>query len=899
MADRSFFPLRRDLGFQLAALYFIFVGVVLVAAYFFAQSANQKLEKDISAADLALAKAVAQETHTTMSSALAAVEQLATDPAVIGDDPDGMLIVFATALSVRNDVNLIYRLNAQGNMDFHYPVGPESTIGDDFSFRPYFKQARMSHEAFISAGRISPTTNQPVATAVMPLWNGDEFLGLVGINLKLQYLSDTLTNIATTSYTDQQVEIAIIDQDRQIIGHSKPSLLLQDASTLFPQAAASVLAGQTGNFVTRDHKGQEQIYSYTPIGETQWGVVVNRPTASAFAILKTFQQGTFIVVAIFLTSGLIFWRILSRRVIHPLEQLATLSQEAWSEQHTSGDVSASLATFTHRTDQMGTLTRSLQRMQQAVEARLNELATLLKTSAAVVSTLDSETVLLRILEQVEALLGVDMSAIFVLDEESNLFRVAASRYLPNWYAQTVMISPQDPNSLAMRAIRTGEPIQVSDTETDPTYTHNRPRARLAGYRSLMAIKLPVQHTPAAVLLVCRKEPYTFSEREIRLLTSFANHATMAIENAALYASSDLHLQEQTRRLEALIQSMHDGLVLEDSEGYVLYANRRIQDLIGLPLDTIYQKPIRLLIEGLVAQAGHSKTAEVAISKALIGQGIRHAEFDQIRTPGIRHLHVTLFDVRDDHQVLIGRGWIFEDSTQRYLTERMRSILIATVSHELRTPLAAIKGYASTLLEEDVVWDAQSQREFLTIISQETDRLNTLVQDLMDMSRIEAGSLIIKRVRCHLPKLIDLATQHAAPDINHRVRVDLPADLPAIYVDPQRIEAVLRNLIENAAKYSPADTPIRVIVALNGSQLAVQVVDEGPGISPEQGEQVFESFYRGDNNLVIQTGGTGLGLAIARSFVQVHGGRIWLERGEKGTSIAFSIPIQLDSVQVQL
>jgi GAF domain-containing protein len=131
---------------------------------------------------------------------------------------------------------------------------------------------------------------------------------------------------------------------------------------------------------------------------------------------------------------------------------------------------------------------------------------------------------------------------------------------------------------------------------------SRPRARSEGYRSVLAVPLIAKHTPASALLVYRPDPHVFTQREITLLTSFANHAAMAIENAALYARSDLRLREQTRRLEALIQSLQDGLVLEDLEGTVLYANRRIGELLDLPLEDIVETPGGQLIDRLLTRS---------------------------------------------------------------------------------------------------------------------------------------------------------------------------------------------------------------------------------------------------------------------------------------------------------
>ncbi len=145
MSSKRLFFLRRDLGLQILALYLLFVGFVALAAYKFQDLASQRLEADVQAADLSLARAIAQETNTVMDGALQTVNQLATYPAVIEADIDGMGDIFTILLSARTDVNLVYRLDAQGIMLYHYPEGPGSTVGDDFSFRDYFQSALTTH----------------------------------------------------------------------------------------------------------------------------------------------------------------------------------------------------------------------------------------------------------------------------------------------------------------------------------------------------------------------------------------------------------------------------------------------------------------------------------------------------------------------------------------------------------------------------------------------------------------------------------------------------------------------------------------------------------------------------------------------------------------------------------
>jgi PAS domain S-box-containing protein len=549
-----------------------------------------------------------------------------------------------------------------------------------------------------------------------------------------------------------------------------------------------------------------------------------------------------------------------------------------------------------RPDQMGHLIRSLARMEEAIHARLKELSTLLATSAAVVSSLDPQTVLERILEQVEQLLDVEKCTIVALDEARGVFRAQASRGLSRRYTEQISIDPNEPQSVTLRAIRNGQPIQISDTEEDPTFTVLRSRGRAEGYRSVLAVPLNAQHAPPSALLVYRPNPHIFTEREINLVTSFANHAAMAIENAALFAQSDMRLKEQTRRLEALIQSMQDGLILENLEGRVLYANRRISELTDLSVEEISGAPVENLLERLLARSVSADLEEIekmrtVLQAALNGRGQRRVEIALSHARRTQYLRLQMFDVTDAQGMPIGRGQILRDITNSREADRMKSSLISTVSHELRTPLAAIKGYTSTLLAEDVQWDQQVQREFLNIISEETDRLSNLINDLLDMSRIEAGNLTVSRVPCNLEDLISNAAQRAQPAPGERLQCILSPEIPIFLADPARIEAVLRNLIENASKYAGENSPIRISASQRSNELVVRVEDEGPGIPPEYSERIFVPFYRLENGLLRAASGAGIGLAICQGFVRAHGGEIWLEPSSRGACVAFSIPLQ--------
>jgi len=239
-------------------------------------------------------------------------------------------------------------------------------------------------------------------------------------------------------------------------------------------------------------------------------------------------------------------------------------------------------------------------------------------------------------------------------------------------------------------------------------------------------------------------------------------------------------------------------------------------------------------------------------------------------------------------------------------DRLKTELLASVSHELKTPLGSIKGFASALQQDDVALDRATQRDFLATIEADADRLTRLVEDLLDMSRIESGALRLEREPCSIVELINATLDRLQPLLGgHAVDVALSAGIPPILVDPARIEQVLYNLVDNAIKYSPTGTCVRICACLSGSDepclipaagmpcgsVVVAVEDEGIGIPPEQLERVFERFWRAESGRRRRASGTGLGLAICKGIVQAHEGHIWAEnRPTGGCRVVFSLPL---------
>lgn len=224
--------------------------------------------------------------------------------------------------------------------------------------------------------------------------------------------------------------------------------------------------------------------------------------------------------------------------------------------------------------------------------------------------------------------------------------------------------------------------------------------------------------------------------------------------------------------------------------------------------------------------------------------------------------------------------------------RLKAELISTLAHEMRTPLTSIKGYSTALLMEEASFDPESQQEFLKIIDEECDTLQDLIHDLLESSILDAGFLRLEPQPVRLPRLAqDVIDDIARRSEKHRFLVDFSKDFPLVDADPNRIEQVLRNLVNNAVKYSPEGGLVVVRGEARKDEIVVSVADQGVGIAPEHLNRLFEKFFRVEWGLGSHVVGSGLGLPIALTIIESHRGRIWAESqlGE-GSTFYFTLPL---------
>jgi len=231
------------------------------------------------------------------------------------------------------------------------------------------------------------------------------------------------------------------------------------------------------------------------------------------------------------------------------------------------------------------------------------------------------------------------------------------------------------------------------------------------------------------------------------------------------------------------------------------------------------------------------------------------------------------------------------------SEKLKSALLDAVTHDLRTPLTSIKASVTTLLEDkkEKFLNDDGKTEFLEIINEETDRLNEFIEGMVGIAKVEANALRIRKTWSEITEIINNAIDRARNHLaSNHITIEIEKDLPSVFVDASSFSEVIYTLLDNAAKYSPQNSKIRISAKRNGDEMiALAIEDEGKGIAPEMREKVFDKFFRAETQDIHTTSsGLGLGLAIARGIVESQGGRIWIEDGSDGfvTKIVFTIPI---------
>ncbi|MDQ2713707.1 MAG: ATP-binding protein [Chloroflexota bacterium] len=885
--------IRRSLLIQLLSVYLLFVAIVLLGGVGVNAVAEQQLRTDAQTSDKALAQDIAVETNLRVSDAEHSILEL-SKLAGQATTSAAMVSILQTFKAARSDVDQVYWLDSvgivrvscalQGCMD-----GLETPLAQ-FSPPDVVQRALTTTGPVLEVGIAAETTYNAGMIIAYPALVGTRLVGIVAASFSLAALSDPLRNVVT----DQQLRgrhllINIIDNRGEVVATPDHTQILLTILNELP-GADQALQGRVASRQGPGPGGQEWLFSAVPVPHVGWAVVVQRPVDEALVVVTQFHRWLLTAALLFAIGGLLFWLMLLVRVIRPLHTLAIQHQVLPTSEQS---IPVHATVLAARDDEVGNLARSLVRLERDGVAKLGELRTLLETSNAVVSLLEPRAVVRKIIREVRRLVDVQAAAVLLPDEQGAL-RVLVSDGHSQRYDQDLSLSSAHESSSAVLALRTGKPVQKLLGPQQASLSYDE------GFRSVLAIPIISRHAGGVVLLVHRTEPHPFNQNEIDLLLTFANYATLAWEHAVLYERSDERLREvaqenariyqqaseEKQRLEAIMGSMSDGLVLTGIDGTVLYANLGASMIVDLPGSALVLRPISALYDALCGVAEDTMKCERVLRQAETAEVMESVV--EIRRSGRRcAIHVRVFDVGDESGRAIGRGLLLRDVTRERELDEFKTTLLAAVGHELRTPLAAIKGHASTLLQEDITWSPVDQRHFLQTISGEADRLAQLVSNLLDLSRQEAGLLLLNReptrVQDLVAKISERLDQPAVVLSQH-----IPDTLPLVDVDRARMEVVLHNLVANALLYGEGQ--VRISAERRDDGIVVSVADNGPGIMPDELPHVFERFYRARHGQQQHSGGTGLGLTICKAFIEAHGSVIWAESGARGTTISFSLPL---------
>lgn len=341
------------------------------------------------------------------------------------------------------------------------------------------------------------------------------------------------------------------------------------------------------------------------------------------------------------------------------------------------------------------------------------------------------------------------------------------------------------------------------------------------------------------------------------------------------------LSQEKARLEAILTNMADGVLLIDHRKKIVLMNPAAERMLGIPMTEALQRDH--------LEVTHHFDLDELLDRVLKTGEVGMLEIKRAR-PQPMVMEARLAPAGPEHER--GALLVMRDITRSRQLEQMRTEFVANVTHELRTPLTAIRGFAETLLE-GALEEPETAQHFVGIIKRESEHLGLLIEDLLDLSRIESGKMKVKREMIHLPQVVGdavsrLATKAEAGSI--QLVLDLPEGLPPVPGDAERLIQVLTNLVDNALKYTPAGGSVTIAAHESGPVVRVSVTDTGVGIPKADLPRIFERFYRVDKARTRTTGGTGLGLAIVKHIVEAHGGTIQVESDlGKGASFIFSLP----------
>lgn len=505
---------------------------------------------------------------------------------------------------------------------------------------------------------------------------------------------------------------------------------------------------------------------------------------------------------------------------------------------------------------------------EASQSRANQLQVLSEIGREMTSTLDLENALQSAMRHAQNLLQAETVILFLLDEKRSQLVLKASGG-SNLRIQNVAI-PLD-EGIAGWVTRNRAPLIVNDVRSNPHFMSAVDGQTGLLTTSVVCVPLAEHDRVMGVIEAINHPRGTFCQSDAQMLTAVASWAAIALDKARLFR----RVAEERRRLEATLVETADAVVLTDPNGKIILVNNAAAKAFDIDASQTEGIGADKIFEGIL------------LGELLVSEEVDLPMSLEITTPRDRVLYTSLSEVSG-----VGRVAVMQDITPLKQIDRMRSQLLGTAAHDLKNPLNAIR-LGADLLHEASLTD--QQRKALNMMQRAMESMTALISSLLETIRVESTTSLVFEP-CNVHKLVISSIEELRPLCEakeHTLIYDKPNETLQVMGVPQRLGSVINNLLSNAIKFTDPGGQICVNVNWDDKEITIQVTDNGPGICDEEKPRVFEHFFRGrvvirDPNNPVE--GTGLGLALAKTVVEQHGGRIWVESDEgKGSSFSFSLP----------
>jgi PAS domain S-box-containing protein len=520
-------------------------------------------------------------------------------------------------------------------------------------------------------------------------------------------------------------------------------------------------------------------------------------------------------------------------------------------------------------DEVGQLRRAFEKMRASLQARLEEINSLLRVSQGVASSLEMQDAVKPVLD---AILATGASSVSVVLSPSILpdtfvelpsrFALGSAKDRYVHLDDQILILAQSQDRIVLPNLTRSRELDLDPSMTQPL--------------AILAVALKHENRYYGVVWAAFEQPRMFSDADVRFVTTLAGQAALAVANAHLY----LNVEASRRQLEAILNSTPDPVLVTDHRNRLLLTNRAAAVALGqaehkntgIGMQTEKVVKIRSLLALLQSTTTENQSAEIVLAD----QRTYLATASSVMVEGRQ----------------IGRVCIMRDVTHFKELDTMKSEFVATVSHDLRSPLTLMRGYATML--EMVGELNDQQRGYVKKMISGVENMSRLVNNLLDLGRIDLGvGLEVERVTVlDILERVTSALQLPAAQKNISLSVELSKDMPhAVEADQALLHQAVYNLVENAIKYTPENGRVIIRTSSQPGFLTLAVEDSGFGILAEDLPRLFEKFYRGKQREARAQPGSGLGLAIVQSIAANHGGRVWVESTPGGGSTFFlQIPL---------